>query len=88
MPAIFEDDMNLLLIFGAGIPTEAYQNAHGLWTQPSMFASMLKTLFTRLQDCGSAVAQVRMAQLYIGQSSYTGTIQLYRDTPAVQGHSS
>jgi hypothetical protein len=50
MPAMFEDDMNLLLIFGAGIPPEAHQNAHGLWTQPSTFASMLKTLFTRLQD--------------------------------------
>ncbi|KAK5190245.1 hypothetical protein LTR47_010288 [Exophiala xenobiotica] len=50
MPATFGEDMNLLLLVGGGIPPVAYQHAQNLWTHPSPFANMLKTLFSRLQE--------------------------------------
>lgn len=50
MPATLGEDMNLLLLVGAGIPSVAYQHAQNLWTHPTPFANMLKTLFSRLQE--------------------------------------
>ena len=71
MPATFGEDMNLLLLVGGGIFPVAYQHAQNVWTHPSPFANMLKTLFSRLQEWELPITTTQNCQTLIDLSGFS-----------------